>query len=256
MSRPYCASLRFVFHSDREYWDALQTRIEVQSELEGQLQFTSETERYMEEFFPVDSALVKRAFETAISPSDYGTDAERWSQLIHSTTEAGSYTLLVDTATRVTQAIQPSNAIAWMDVSSSGSDVGVEPADGIQPGVVAVWRQQSEAPIRWGNVIFPIETRSDPEDRATGQLQLFTYICEVFREQPNRQFCFGLLIVGSEVEVWLFDHEGGLGCMFDLHKVRTLRFLGQSIPPHFAFGHPESGLLNSNNRIRIFFQSS
>jgi hypothetical protein len=96
---------------------------------------------------------------------------------MHSTTKAGSYTLLVDTATRVTQAIQSSNAIAWMDVSSSGPDVGVEPADGIQPGVVAVWRQQSEAPIRWGDVIFPIETRSDPEDRATGQPQLFTYIC-------------------------------------------------------------------------------
>lgn len=158
----------------------------------------------MKEFFPIDTPLIKHAFETATSSLHYDTVAQSWSRLGDCATDAQFYTGFVELATHITEAIRPADPVTWKDTTSSGNfKASDQAASGFRPGLVVARERLGAKLFQWADVIFPIEVRLHASDKLSGQPQLFLYTREVFCAQPNRRFCFAFLFIASEVEVWL-----------------------------------------------------
>lgn len=77
----------------------------------------------------------------------------------------------------------------------------------------------------WLRVHIPVEIKTGKTDKdVLGAVkQLCGYLRQVFREQMDRRFAFGLVFCGTDLSVWLCDQSGVLGTAtpINVHKVST-----------------------------------
>ena len=71
----------------------------------------------------------------------------------------------------------------------------------------------------WRDVRVVGEHRASNADRAEKTRQLARYMRNVFSAQPTRRFVHGFLLLGTVMQLWVFDRSGAYSCAdFDIHK--------------------------------------
>lgn len=80
----------------------------------------------------------------------------------------------------------------------------------------------------WLQIVTPIEVKVDMKDLDDAIRQLARYMRQMLREQQDRRFVIGFILLNEEVSVWLCDRSGLLGTetTFNIHKVCS-RFLSK-----------------------------
>jgi hypothetical protein len=71
----------------------------------------------------------------------------------------------------------------------------------------------------WKNIEVIGELRESNKEWRVKLLQLCTYMRDIFATQPTRRFVHGFTLLGSTMELWIFDRSGPYSSgVFDIHK--------------------------------------